>query len=585
MSVIKEYCEGHWLDGDQAHVVIAQLVPVDREIMCSDAARPSVLVMLTQLLAGERRLSEIVTQGRPAILILPELALAFSDWATVDTLVRAYPSPLILISGFSVTRGDALVNWLAAAPSETERRATWAAVAPPAAERIYNGGWCWIHRPAIKTTCVTFQKTTAEQRDEIRIEGLDTGHNTFCLELDDLIIFPVICSDFLATAGGQRLVAAKIIGHIAQYNNDARKILIMGLLSQNKGHVIWRTAISDIARLINIDKVNICLVNWAYDILFTQEDEDRWRDYSGVYLASERQPTLIQMRSVRRFSTDTLEGAVSRITEACVLGGPVRWTFSATARNVWAVSKDYLMGPDGMLLGSCCDDPIKYELVRFIRRMTETADAPADSSRPCIREGLSKIKLHLAQGNAPNAEFIVHTTLFGKRDRNSEKAISADGLPRFSQELAQGIKALGALSLVAGIMWQTDAQTYGQLRQDDNGLNILVWSSPELAITVKQQIDRWRSDALRTSPLIIFSKASGAIIPSQSPSNRRADIGSSPAPAQRSAAEPSQRNSIIEANLDELAECVHEDTTLASVQALTAVLSAKTELLKTQETG
>jgi hypothetical protein len=380
-------------------------------------------------------------------------------------------------------------------------------------------------------------------------------------------------------------VAAKIIEHIAQHNNDARKILITGLLSQNKGHVIWRTAISDIARLINIDKVNICLVNWAYDILLTQEDEDRWRDYSGVYLASERQPTLIQMRSVRRFSTDTLEGAVSRITEACVLGGPVRWTFSATARNVWTVNKDYLMGSDGALLGSCCDDPIKYELVRFIRRMTETADAPADSSRPCIREGLSKIKLHLTQGNAPDAEYIVHTTLFGKRDVNSEKAISADGLPRFSQELAQGIKALGALSLVAGIMWQTDARTYGQLRQDDNGLNILVWSSPELAITVKQQIDRWRSDALRISPLIIFSKASGAIIPNQSPSNRRADIGSSPAPAQRSAAEPSQRNSIIEANLDDLAQCVHEDTTLASVQALTAVLAAKTELLKTQETG
>ena len=388
--------------------------------------------------------------------------------------------------------------------------------------------------------------------------------------------------DFLATSGGQRVVASKIIDHIAQHDNDARKILIAGLLSQNKGHVIWRTAISDIARLINIDKVNICLVNWAYDILLTQEDEDRWRDYSGVYIASERQPTLLQMRSVRRFSTDMLEGAVLRITDS-VIGGPIRWTFSATARNIWVVNRDYLLGPDGALLGSCCDDPIKYELVRFIRRMTDAPDAPADSSRPCIREGLTQIKQHLTRGNAPNAEYIVHTTLFGQRDSNSERQLSADGLPRFSQELAQGVKALGALSLVGGVMWQPNAQIQGQLRQDDNGLSILVWSSPELAITVKHKIDRWQIDPLRTSPLIIFSKASGALIPSQTPSNRRADIGSSPAPAQRSAAEPSQRNSIMEANLDELAQCVHEDTTRASVQALSEVLAAKTFQLKAQE--
>ena len=108
MSVVNEYCEGHWLDNDQAHVVVAQPVPVDPAIMRSDAARPSVLATLQQLLAGERRLSEIVTQGRPAILILPELALAFSDWAAVDALVRAYPSPLILISGFSASQGDRL---------------------------------------------------------------------------------------------------------------------------------------------------------------------------------------------------------------------------------------------------------------------------------------------------------------------------------------------------------------------------------------------------------------------------------------------------------------------------------------------
>lgn len=234
MSIHSESCDGRWLNNDEAYVVLAQIAPLAPDAIKGTASRAAAMTMLSELLAG-RRLAEVVTQGRPAILILPELALAFSDWETIDTFVRAYPSPLIVISGFSFTRGSALQNWLSVHPSATERRAAWDQQAAPAPERIYNGGWCWVHNPGTRTACIAFQKVTAEQREEIRIDALDTGQNTFCLELDDLIIFPVICSDFLSVVGGQRLIANKITQYIAaHYDNDSRKILVTGLLCQHK---------------------------------------------------------------------------------------------------------------------------------------------------------------------------------------------------------------------------------------------------------------------------------------------------------------------------------------------------------------
>jgi hypothetical protein len=184
--------DGAWLtDQAEAHVVLAQVAPPTQAIRAQDGSRPWVVQTLQCLLGANQRLAQIVTANRPAILLLPELALGFEDWVAVDALVRAWPRPLILISGFGFSRGGRITQWLAE-DGPTTRHAGWPADEAPAADRLYNGGWCWVHRPDA-TACVAFLKSTAEQHDEVHVEGLDQGTTHVAIRVDDLLIFPVIC--------------------------------------------------------------------------------------------------------------------------------------------------------------------------------------------------------------------------------------------------------------------------------------------------------------------------------------------------------------------------------------------------------
>jgi hypothetical protein len=569
-------CDSDWLDNGQAHVVVAQLAPVENVL--SGETRPSVLQSIRELLADPRRLAEIVTQGRPAILLLPELAIAFSDWSVIDAMVRAYPTPLIVISGFSLTRGVDLLAWAAGSNGDTSREVAWDADHPPANTRRYNGGWCWVHTPD-ETRCIAFQKGTAQQNDEAQVDGFDAGKNSFCLELGDLIVFPVICSDFLFVQEGQRVVVRTISQHISVYENDARRILVVGMVAQSKGHHLWRNAITDVVRNINTNKVNVCLVNWAYDLLATPEPEDQWRDYSGVYVAAERGARRSAMKAVRAFTNDAIGAAVPRVTEPCVVGGPIRWTFDATGKYIWTVNAGYTLDDRGTFKAVCCDDPIQYELMRFLRRQVEPPNAPSRKGTPCVADSISSMKAHLGIGDAPNAEEICHKSLFGERDRRSEEAISAEGIVKFEKELAQALPALGTLSLLQETEWQTDSWSRGQIRHAAEHAHVLVWSSPESGIAVKRKIDNWRDDPLQTVPLIVFSKTSGGLIAVDAPSDRRKNIAMTPPAKERSAAEPRQRNAIVEAGLDEILNCCHEENTAASIQAASNLVAQKLALV------
>ena len=171
MSIIPLTFEGSWLtEQGEAHIVLAQVAPATNDIMFTGAERPWVVETVRDLLGPEQCLAQIVTGDKPAILVLPELALGFDNWTTIDELVRGWNRPLILIAGFGFTSGERLNVWLGQ-PGPTVRRAAWPNGEGPGNERFYNGGWCWVHRPEA-TDCVTFLKATAEQHDEIHIDGL-----------------------------------------------------------------------------------------------------------------------------------------------------------------------------------------------------------------------------------------------------------------------------------------------------------------------------------------------------------------------------------------------------------------------------
>ncbi|MEE8530663.1 MAG: hypothetical protein V3S34_00420 [Hyphomicrobium sp.] len=276
-----------WLtEQGEAHIVLAQVAPAAIDILRAGTGRPWVVETVRDLIGPKRCLAQIVTGDKPAILVLPELALGFDDWSVIDELVRGWDHPLILIAGFGFTRGADLNIWLGQV-GPTERHAAWRNGQGPADERVYNGGWCWVHRPEA-TDCITFLKVTAEQHGEIHVDGLDIGTINLSIRLNDLIIFPVVCSDLLSVEGGHRVIPRKIARYLEDNANDGTHVLVIGLLLQKTAHERWRTAVLDVARHINSERVNVCLVNSAHDICAMDEETDRWRDYSGVYIAKGR---------------------------------------------------------------------------------------------------------------------------------------------------------------------------------------------------------------------------------------------------------------------------------------------------------
>lgn len=579
MSIHPLKFEGAWLtEQGEAHVVLAQVAPPSLDILTEDASRPWVIETIRGLLGADRHLAEIVTGNRPAILVLPELALGFGDWETVDALVRDWPRPLIVISGFGVTRGDRLNAWLIA-NGPTARHAGWPNGSGPADTRLYNGGWCWIHRPGA-TACVSFLKATAEQHDEIHIEGLDQGTFNLLVRVNDLIIFPVICSDLLSTAGGHRVVPHKIARYLEENVNDGTRVLVVGLLLQKTAHEKWRNAVIEAANSINSERVNVCLVNSANNICAMYEDADRWRDYSGVYVAKERHAYPDQFAAVRRFSTEQIDGAVVRATSAAVLGGPLRWTFdAATGRHLWAVQMDYGVTPQGALIESSCGDRFRFEALRILKRLMDANDAPDVFKTAVARVSYGQVQTQLSTAAPPVAEVICQKTLFGESGQEANTQLSADTLSSFIQQTAVGLKALGALKSLDGVAWQPDPKQKGQLHVQERDSNVLVWCYPGTPIRLNQTLRRWRSELAPARPLIVFKKATGAYYTApHATSKRRDDVGDAPASARRGADEALGVAKILERNLDDIETCFEID---AAADFAVAVRAQLTDALNT----
>lgn len=571
--------QGTWFtDQAEVHVVLAQIAPPAEAILQQDASRPWVVQTLQSLLGADQRLAQIVTADRPAILLLPELALGLDDWDAVDALVRGWQRPLILISGFGFSRGDRITAWVDG-NGPTARHAGWPAGKGPAAERVYNSGWCWVHRPGA-TVCVTFLKSTAEQHEEIHIEGLDHGTTHVAIRVDDLVIFPVICSDLLSIVAGRRVVAHKIIKYLEEHVDNAR-VLVVGLLLQKSGNPKWRTAVIDVARAINTERVNVCLINSAHDICAMREDDDRWRDYSGIFIANGRRAFEDQFPGVRRFSTEEIDAAVIRNTSPAVLGGPLRWAFDgATGRHLWAVQKDYGVDVGGPLVASPCQDRYHFETLRLLRRLTDTLDAPDSHKTVVARTSYGIIRTQIEAQTPPAAEIICQKTLFGEAGDESVRHLDADRLSNFLTQAAIGFKILGGLAPLDTVVWQADPKQRGQLHIPTRKTNVLVWCYPHSAIGMGQTLRRWRAELTQVPPLIVFKKAMGVhhAAPHET-SKRRDDVGEAPAASRRSADTPRAGALIVERNVEDLEDCFGQDAMPTFTVAVQAQLTIALQVL------
>ena len=572
--------QGAWLtEQAEAHVVLAQIAPPPQAILTQDASRPSVVQTLQSLLGADQRLAQIVTANRSAILLLPELALGLDDWAAVDALVRGWQRPLILISGFGFSRGNRINAWLDG-NGPTTRHGGWPVGEGPAAERVYNGGWCWAHRPGA-TACVTFLKSTGEQHEEVHIEGLDHGTSHLAIHVDDLIIFPVICSDLLNVVAGQRVVVLKIARYLEDHAADDTRVLVAGLLLQKSGHAKWRNAVIDVAHAINAERVNVCLINSAHDICAMQEDDDRWRDYSGMFIANGRHAFAGQFSGVRRFSTEQIDAAVIRNTSPAVLGGPLRWTFNgATGRHLWAVQMDYGVDGGGPLVVSPCQDRYRFETLRLLRRLTDAQDAPDSHKTAVARAAYGVIRTQIEALTPPVAEILCQKTLFGEAGQESGSGLDADRLSSFLPQAAVGLQALGALKPLDTVTWQTDPKQKGQLYVPARKTNVLVWCYPDSAIGMGQTLRRWRAELTQAPPLVVFKKAMGVHhnVP-HGTSKRRDDVGEAPAATRRSADTPRAGALIVERSLEDLEDCFGHEAMPAFTTAVREQFAAALQAL------
>lgn len=555
MSIFCVKHDAEWLHNSAAHVVLVQPNVESTQLLLGDKARARVLQTLDDLLV-KKRLENLVTQSIPALVLLPEMALAFSDWDKVDALVRGYKHPVILIAGFSVTRGDVLKKW-AQRDGDTKCAPGWCPDKQIGDERSYNGGFCWVHDGNKSTQCYAFLKISAEQQAEVRVEGLDVSRTAFAIELTDLLLFPMICSDLLAQDGGHKRATKAISAYLGEHHKGNKKpIFIAGLLCQNEPHSVWRTSISDAVREIDTSNVNLCLVNWGYPHLCVPQDEDRWRNYTGVYIAQGRKPLTKAFSQIHQFGNELIAGSVARHPGPSVVAGAVRWQYSVGSDGyVWQTSTDYAIAPDGSISGSPTARPIQFEMLRIIDRLER---ALGSAEHELQRKSLAIVRQHLLDDNNPKSELFADQCLNGEK---SPELVCPDALPKHILELDPALKVIGALAQLPSIKWQDNNDRKGQLTTDDPSVGIVIWASPKSQIFVRQKIDDWRAASLsQHDRYLIFHKYFGADAVAHSPmSERRSDITSAPTGDRERVVDVEKRKTVGKRNLDDLSEHLYGD--------------------------
>ncbi len=547
IDVLSFDVKARWMTAlGEVHVVVAQVMAAAAKDL-TDASRPWIYKTIEELLGEKALLSEIVPGKHPSIVILPELALGFDDWEKVDELVRSWRKPIVLLSGFGFTKGERLLDWLAL-EGKTNRTAAWTVDDGPSKSRTYNGGWCWVHLPSETTRCITFLKTTAEQQAEIFIKDLAQGTYNLSVDFEDLRIFPVICSDLLS---GQEHIEERLRSAL-KAKADTRNVLVAGMLLQPKANDKWPKAIHDLARTIDRKRINICLVNSVWSMVSHAEEIDRWRGYTGAYLADGRKSYDDRFSAVRRIAANYIEGVVARTTEASVLGGPLRWTFSETkGRHIWAVNKDFRVEADGKLSESPCVDEFQFEVLRYVRRLTLANDAPKFTKSPLVKECYESVSARVAQ-SVKQAAHICQKVLYGECGDLALGQVSPDGLPAFYDQISSGLRVLGALVRHGNTIWVEDPSHRGHLRCNVTGADVLVWHYRGPLIELTQVLRRWEANP-KTDPVVVFRKAAGIAhgLP-HAISGRRDDIANAPESLSRSVAETRPGKRVVSCDLDAL---------------------------------
>lgn len=517
---------------------LLQLPPTVQEAH-TDERRPLALNALRDLLAGgnghaQPALNAMMPGAGPVLVVSPEYAFGSGDWNDVDALVRAAGRPLVLVAGFGATAGSEVLSWSTVPPNGgTERHLSWQQDTTPISPvRRVNGGWCWIHEPGGTTHCICYLKSVLEQGYEaVELDDLQTGTTLLHLRFADLDLTPLICADLLQPAAhNQFSPQARIQAALAQVAVD-RPALVVGSLLQLGFNVNWSIAIDSLLNTALAGrKAAVVLCNVSHDVPATQEETDKWRCLSGVFVRfGEHTKGQKSLPAARALNAQGVVGAVVRYTHAAATVGEIAWPpYNPINGDLIWRGNMYCAINDQGLVAPIAAAPRKEEceVLRFLRRYP-----PDQGTAPRLTSGINALRKNLLAGEKPSPAALINATLNGV---TVAKQIDADhlGQDNVASALKLGLHAVAALKSIDGFAWQEKAESFSQLQAVNMDIDILVWrSATDTRRAMQRSLSQWRlSGANQPSLVVLGTSAYGDLQDEEIVDELRDDISLAPAP-------------------------------------------------------
>ncbi len=273
---------------------IAQLPPRSKKEIESDAACPRNVDVLDEVLrTGEDQKHPLLQQhAQPdqlPMLLCPEYAFGSDDWSRVDTLVDAFPGPLLLVAGFGQTplKGLEAIRKSASDRGITVRQG-WDQE-PDHGGRAMNFGCVWVKKGDQSREVILFGKNFLEAQNE-DFGGIFQFKQLTEIIFNDLRLFPFICADALQTPapGVGATVSQRLTRRIVA---DYKPAMCVGSLLQPNRQASdkWTIAINRLIQEFGASDVVLIISNVAsagYDVRKGGSD---WRNLSGVYVSKRKQ--------------------------------------------------------------------------------------------------------------------------------------------------------------------------------------------------------------------------------------------------------------------------------------------------------
>ncbi len=521
------------------HLCLAQLRRSTDAEMLNDSSRAHSVAAIRALLTDPRSLNDHQLDGGvcPRLIVAPELSIGSGDWADVDAILRSSRADTILIIGCGFVQGMWINNWLQDHAGPTARIQGWPAGGQAiAACRPYNIGFAWI-KTAAGCQCVLFLKNFPDQSAELpAVPNLDQGRWLVRLDADDLVVFPMICSDLLAQIegnGNPGSAAERIRRSLDANPTTGQQVLITGsLLAPKPGHGLWNRALVHCSEKVGQGHV-LALSNAATDVRQTDRlycganaEEEGWRNRTGVFkptpIPAERD--LLPGRLTVLVQRDNFVAAVARETFALIQGGPVRWKGSVVSgAYLWHPTARLVLDASGSIATIGAEDPLAHEVVRqaiqLRNRLTPNAADAASTdastramhSTQCFRfDAAKELATALSDPAAQWPDPLANTIIAGLDAKLLDLRAFTDDPSGWSHIsfLQDGLEAAAVVRYAGAQAWQTIPDLHNRVMQCESSQGIAVWSTPFHTVhEMERAISTWVGRSADACRLVVVGQS------------------------------------------------------------------------------